>query len=87
MLNDKINQIDKLYAFTANIDGKEMILTGTSPHGLTLFVTGEKGDMYKMMTNASQEVADHMDKTIKVVVFERKEIEVEFVRKLVVVPK
>lgn len=84
---DTIDQIDKLYAFTAIVDGKEMILTGTSPHGLSMFVTGEKGDMYMNMAKASQEVADHMGKTVKLVVFERKEVEVEFERKLVVIPK
>ena len=83
----KIDQIDKLYAFTADIDGKEMILTGTTPKGLTLFITGEQGDMYKSMSEASQEVADGMDKVVKLVVFERKEVAVKFERKLVVLPK
>ena len=83
----EIDQIDKLYAFTADINGKEMILTGVTPKGMTLFVTGEKGDMFKMMSEASQEVADGMGKTVKLVVFERKEVEVKFERKLVVLPK
>lgn len=83
----KIDDIKELYAFTTDIDGKEMILTGTTPKGLTMFVTGEKGDMYKIMSEASQEVADGMGKTVKLVVFERKEIAVKFERKLVVLPK
>ena len=81
-----VDTIDKLYAFTADIDGKEMILTGVTPKGMTMFVTGEKGDMFKMMSEASQEVADGMGKTVRLVVFERKEIEVKFEGKLIIAP-
>lgn len=82
-----VDNIEKLYAFTAEIEGEERILTGITDRGLTMFVTAEKKDMFKLMDRTSQETANVTGKKVSLVVFERKEVEKVIEPKLVEIAK